>query len=157
MVVALFVIIGLYPYNLHGIAEEFRMLLKGDIHGGADWIGLALRGSAVVILLLKAYSAMRPAESGSRAPGGLPLPVPPIKLYALSTCVNCKKVKRFLIDHSIHFEFQDVDLLAGPQQDAVMEEVRKVNPRCSFPTLLIGESVIIGFREEEIRKALGMR
>jgi glutaredoxin-like protein NrdH len=34
--------------------------------------------------------------------------------------------------------------------------VRKLNPRCSFPTIIIGERVIIGFKENEIKEALGI-
>jgi hypothetical protein len=38
----------------------------------------------------------------------------------------------------------------------VVREVEKWNPRLSFPTIVIdGSKVIIGFREEEIRKAVG--
>ena len=35
-----------------------------------------------------------------------------------------------------------------------MEEVRKYNPDCTFPTIVIEGNAIIGFREAEIREAL---
>jgi len=47
-------------------------------------------------------------------------------------------------------------LLTGAERAAVLEEVKKVNPRCSFPTIMIGDTVIVGFKEGEIRKALGL-
>jgi glutaredoxin len=52
------------------------------------------------------------------------------------------------------FDSVDVDLLFGKERRNMLEEVRKLNKRCSFPTLLIGEKVIVGYREDEIKEAL---
>jgi len=80
----------------------------------------------------------------------------PVKLYTLSTCSHCKTAKKFMKDHAIDCDITDVDLLAGPQQAAVLEEIKKYNPRFSFPTILIGDDVIIGFQEDKIREVLGI-
>ncbi len=37
-----------------------------------------------------------------------------------------------------------------------MEDVKKFNPKCSFPTIIIGEKVIVGYKEDEIKEALGL-
>ena len=37
-----------------------------------------------------------------------------------------------------------------------MEEVRKFNPSCSFPTIVIGDKIIVGHKEDEIKAALGL-
>ena len=34
-----------------------------------------------------------------------------VKLYALSTCIHCKKTKEFLTDSGISFDYLFVDLL----------------------------------------------
>ncbi|OGW58052.1 MAG: NrdH-redoxin [Nitrospirae bacterium RBG_16_43_8] len=81
---------------------------------------------------------------------------PHIKIYTLSTCSHCKSTKRLLDEYSIKYEFADVDLLSGAERQAVIEEVKRFNPDCSFPTIIIGDKVIIGFKEQEIRKALGL-
>ncbi len=81
---------------------------------------------------------------------------PKIKLYTLSTCSHCNRAKQFFRDCGIDMEFTDVDLLTGNERSSVLEEVRKLNPDCSFPTICIGSTVIIGFHEEELRKALDM-
>jgi len=81
---------------------------------------------------------------------------PTVKVYALSTCIHCRNAKKFLAECSVNFEFEDVDLLTGKEREAVLEEVRKFNPRCTFPTIIIGETVIVGFREDDIREALGL-
>ena len=80
----------------------------------------------------------------------------PVKLYTLSTCSHCKATKKFLNDFNVEYEFTDVDLLQGEERTAILEEVRKWNPRCSFPTIIVGDKVIVGNKEEQIKEALGL-
>ena len=77
-----------------------------------------------------------------------------IKLYTLSTCSHCMRTKRFFKENDIEMEFVDVDLLSGAERERVMDEVRKLNPDCSFPTICIDDTVIVGFNEEKLKKAL---
>jgi glutaredoxin-like protein NrdH len=78
------------------------------------------------------------------------------KLYTLSTCSHCRSCKRFLGDCGIEFEFTDVDLLPEDDRNDVMAEIKRLTSRCAFPTIIIGEKVIVGFREDEIKLALGL-
>jgi glutaredoxin len=79
-----------------------------------------------------------------------------IKIYTLSTCSHCKAAKKFLNDLNVRYEFIDVDLLDAEEKAAVLNEVRKYNPRLTFPTILCGDKVIIGFQDREIKEALGL-
>lgn len=79
-----------------------------------------------------------------------------VKIYSLSTCSHCKATKKFLGECTIKYEFIDVDLLQGEERAAIIADVKKFNPRCSFPTIIIGDKVIVGFKEQEIKEALGM-
>jgi glutaredoxin-like protein NrdH len=79
-----------------------------------------------------------------------------IKVYSLSTCSHCKSTKRFLADCTVQYDYIDVDLLDGDERKAIIEDVKKYNPRCSFPTIIIGEKVIVGYKEDEIKEALGI-
>ena len=79
-----------------------------------------------------------------------------VRMYTLSTCSHCRRTKEFFTAQGIEFEFTDVDLLTGDERRAVVEKVRKINPRVSYPTILIGEKVIVGFQESEIKEALGL-
>jgi glutaredoxin-like protein NrdH len=81
---------------------------------------------------------------------------PEVKVFSLSTCSHCKATKKYLSDCTIKYEFVDVDLLQGDERKAIIEDVKKFNPRCSFPTIIIGNKVIVGFKEKEIKEALGM-
>ena len=78
----------------------------------------------------------------------------PVKLYTLSTCSHCKATKRFFDEYGIPYEFTDVDLLDTVERAEVVKEIKKLNPRLSFPTIIIGDKIIVGFRESEIREAL---
>ena len=78
-----------------------------------------------------------------------------VVLYALSTCVWCKKTKALLEELGVAYEYEDVDLLSGPEEEAAINEMKKHNPDCSFPMLVINDrKYIIGFKEDEIRGAL---
>lgn len=81
---------------------------------------------------------------------------PEVKIFSLSTCSHCKATKKFIDGCTIKYEFVDVDLLKGDERKAIIEDVKKFNPRCSFPTIIIGEKVIVGYKEKEIKEALGM-
>ena len=79
-----------------------------------------------------------------------------VMLYALSTCQWCNKTKELLKDLGVEFDYEYVDLLEGKEQDEAMNTLEKWNPRGSFPTLVIDDRrCIVGFREQEIREALG--
>jgi glutaredoxin-like protein NrdH len=79
-----------------------------------------------------------------------------VKLYALSTCIHCRDAKAFLDKCGIDYDCVHVDKLDGEEKRQLIEEIKKTNPGCAFPMLLVGDKVIIGFRQEEIREALNL-
>ncbi|MEI6609725.1 MAG: glutaredoxin family protein [Deltaproteobacteria bacterium] len=81
---------------------------------------------------------------------------PKVKIFTLSTCSHCKAAKKFLNDNGIKFEFVDVDQFQGTEREKILEDVVQYNPQRSFPTIIIGDKIIIGFKEDDIRKALGI-
>ncbi len=79
-----------------------------------------------------------------------------IVLYALSTCVWCKRTKQFLGNLGVKFDYIFVDHLKGDDRDSIMKDIEKWNPKCSFPTMVIDDKkCIVGFKEDEIKEALG--
>ena len=78
-----------------------------------------------------------------------------IMLYALSTCIWCKKTRELLQSLGVAFDYVYVDLLKGDDRSQAIDEIKKYNPSTSFPTVVIGGKTIIGFREKEIKEALG--
>ena len=78
-----------------------------------------------------------------------------IMLYAISTCVWCKKTKKLLDDLNVDYHYVDVDLLGEEDKEKAEKEVTKWNPLCSFPTLVFNdEECVVGFDEEEIRSKI---
>lgn len=81
---------------------------------------------------------------------------PKVFLYALSTCGHCRSAKKLLDAKDVEYDFVDVDLLPRDELKTTLDEVRKVNPQAAFPTILIGDKVIVGYRESDILEALGL-
>jgi glutaredoxin-like protein NrdH len=80
-----------------------------------------------------------------------------IKLFALSTCPWCKKTKALLDSLGVEYSFVDVDLLNGADRDEATAIVKKWNPSQSFPVIVFNDAkCIIGYRENDIRAALGL-
>ncbi len=79
-----------------------------------------------------------------------------VLLYALSTCIWCKRTKRLLNDLGVKYRYIDVDLLKGEEKASVKDEMRKWNPDVTFPTIVIDdETVLINYQEEKIRRLFG--
>jgi len=79
-----------------------------------------------------------------------------IVLFALSTCLACKKTKKLLEELGVDAVIVDLDTVDRESRERLLNEVRKYNPRETFPTLVIdgGKKVVVGYGEEEIREAL---
>ncbi len=77
-----------------------------------------------------------------------------VKVYSLSTCSHCRSTKNFLNECSVDYDFVDVDVLEKDERKAIVEVIKKINPKCSFPTIVIGDKVIVGYKEKEIEEAL---
>lgn len=76
-----------------------------------------------------------------------------IKIFALSTCMWCKKTKQFLKDHGVAYSYVDVDLTPDEALDEVTEKQMEYNSSGSFPTVVInGKDVIVGYDEQKLEE-----
>jgi glutaredoxin len=82
---------------------------------------------------------------------------PDVKVYALSTCVHCKNAKAYLDECGVKYECVHVDQLTGDERKAMIEEVKKLNPSVSFPTLVIDGKTLVGFDKNKVDEALGKK
>ncbi|MBI5230576.1 MAG: glutaredoxin family protein [Coriobacteriales bacterium] len=78
-----------------------------------------------------------------------------VKLYALSTCPYCRMTKRFLEEAGVEYELTEVDLLEGADKQAAIDEVKSISGGTSFPVLVAGDEVIVGFNKQRIKDVLG--
>lgn len=78
-----------------------------------------------------------------------------IMLYTLSTCVWCKKMKRWLKTRGYAYSYVDVDQEKGPDKEATIEEVKRWNPKCSFPTIVVDQKAcIVGFKPDKLKELI---
>jgi len=79
-----------------------------------------------------------------------------IMIYALSTCIWCKKTLEYFKGKKIRFEHVFVDLLDEPEQSRVIAEMESYNPQGNFPTVVIDGRIVTGYDtarfEEELKK-----
>ncbi len=80
-----------------------------------------------------------------------------VLLYALSTCIWCRKTRQLLEEAQVSFDYIYLDLLEGEERHAAEQEVRRWNPAKSFPTMVIDDiESIVGFKPDVIRERLGL-
>ena len=80
-----------------------------------------------------------------------------VKLYALSTCIHCRDTKEFLSQCGIAYKCIDVDKLGPEERKKALMELKELGPECAFPTIVIGDSVIVGLQKKEIKDILGIK
>jgi len=79
-----------------------------------------------------------------------------IILYALSTCIWCRRTKSLLDELGVEYKYVDVDMLEEDEKDSVKKEIKKWNPECSFPTMVIdNNSCVVGYEPEKLKQKFG--
>ena len=77
-----------------------------------------------------------------------------IEFYGLSTCMWCKKTKAILDEKNIEYTCTFMNELEDKEKERIREIVKKYNPAVTFPTVKIGDKVIIGHHPEQLEEAL---
>ncbi len=79
-----------------------------------------------------------------------------ITLYSLSTCIFCQAIKKMFDDLAISHTCIQADELLAADKKKVLHELKRVNPRCSFPTVVVDDEVVVGYKVQEIKEKLGI-
>lgn len=77
-----------------------------------------------------------------------------VTIYALSTCLWCRKTKSYFEDKKIPFEAVDYDKQDDDQQKKILEEMRGAGCAGSFPFIKIGSECVQGYDPAEFDKLL---
>ena len=78
-------------------------------------------------------------------------------VFALSTCGWCKRTKEFLRENDVAFEYVDVDKCTLEEKREVGRILKEKEASLGFPvTIVDDEVVIIGFKPDDFREALGL-
>ena len=81
-----------------------------------------------------------------------------IILFTLSTCMWCKKCKRWLDERDIKYRYVDVDKIQYSQKSQILEYLKEnFNSRVSYPFMVCDEDHVVGYdpgKYEELMKEM---
>jgi len=81
-----------------------------------------------------------------------------VRLFTMSTCAWCDKMKALLSANGIRYSCIDMDRVDPEEQKQTTEYLDSIYPKWGFPCLLFDNRVlIVGYQEKEIAETLGLR
>ena len=83
--------------------------------------------------------------------------MPTVRGYTLSYCPWCKRTKKFFADRDIPFDCVDYDLVDKAEQARIDDEISRYSVGdVSFPYVVIGETVVMGYHPDRYKELLGL-
>ena len=80
-----------------------------------------------------------------------------VRLYALSTCIWCRKTRQLLEDEGVTFDYVYIDLVDVGEREAARAHIRQFSDKTSFPAIIFDEQdCIVGFKPDAIKERLGI-
>ena len=80
-----------------------------------------------------------------------------VLMYAISTCMWCKRAKKFLKDHNVEYTYVDVDLCTPEDRETIRREILARGGSLVYPVIIVDDRIVInGFRTDKIREAVGI-
>jgi len=76
-------------------------------------------------------------------------------MYTLSTCPWCRKTKTYFADHNVPFQYVDYDLQTPEEQQKIEQEMKNRGGALSFPWVIIGDGLIVGWNPTKYDELLG--
>ncbi|MHA2039234.1 MAG: glutaredoxin family protein [Promethearchaeota archaeon] len=79
-----------------------------------------------------------------------------IIIFTLSTCMWCKKCKRFLDDRNLKYKYIDIDKIERSDKSKILEYLRsKYSARISYPFLVCEKGHVVGYNPNQYEELLG--
>ena len=80
-----------------------------------------------------------------------------VRVFTMSTCAWCDKMKGLLDNHKVKYHYVDLDRLEEEERDDITGYLDSIYADWGFPCLLFDSRIlIVGYQEKEIREALGL-
>ena len=79
-----------------------------------------------------------------------------VKVFALSTCPYCRMARAYLDENGVAYDVIEVDLLEGEEKDSAVAEVKEISGGTSFPVVIVGDEIIVGFNKKRMKELLGL-
>jgi glutaredoxin len=84
--------------------------------------------------------------------------MPTVRAYTLSYCPWCKRTKRFFADRGVPIVCVDYDLVSREEQERIEEEIGAYSGgHVSFPYVVIGDKVVMGYHPDQYAAILGIK
>jgi glutaredoxin len=78
-----------------------------------------------------------------------------IIVFTLSTCMWCKKCKRFLDDRKLKYGYIDIDKIDREDKSKILDYLKTKNrPRISYPFLLCKKGHVVGYNPNKYEELL---
>ena len=78
-------------------------------------------------------------------------------MYTLSTCPWCRKSKQYFTERNIPFKYVDYDLQSPQEQQKIEKEIEQRGGQISFPWVLIGDELVVGWNPAKYEELLALR
>jgi glutaredoxin-like protein NrdH len=79
-----------------------------------------------------------------------------VKVFALSTCPYCRMTRQYLDEGGVTYEVTEVDKLEGQEREEAIAEVKRLSGGTSFPVVVLGDEIVVGFNKVRIKELLGL-
>lgn len=80
-----------------------------------------------------------------------------VLIYAITTCIWCKRAKKFLRDQDIEYKYVDIDQCNVEDRSKIKKDILARGGQLVYPTIIIDDKILINnFRIDKIRDALGI-
>lgn len=80
-----------------------------------------------------------------------------VLMYAISTCIWCKRAKNFLKNHNIEYSYVDVDLCNIEDREKIKKDILIRGGRLVYPTIIIDNEILINrFQTNKLKEVLGI-
>ena len=80
-----------------------------------------------------------------------------VLIYAISTCIWCKRAKKFLRDQDIEYKYVDIDQCNVEDRSKLKKDILARGGQLSYPVIIIDDKILINnFQIDKIRDALGI-
>jgi glutaredoxin len=65
-------------------------------------------------------------------------------------------MKNYLDEKHVSYDCVYVDTLEGQEKVDTVAQVKRYNPAISFPTLVVGDNVVVGFKKSDVDNLLDL-
>jgi glutaredoxin len=80
-----------------------------------------------------------------------------VLMYALSTCMWCRRTKAFLQQHTVAYEYIDVDLQDRMTKHTIIQDILARGGQLTYPTVIIDDTLLIqGHHLDTLAEALDL-